>query len=175
MYKADTIDPLVPSSFVQNCSSIILQSLRRNVADIACGSGRNLVPFLSANPTIHAFDINLGALGSFKERYPDAELCTKEVDLCSPHFSLPSRAYSLVILSHFYTRDVFRKVIESVEPKGFLLFETIDDRGMNFLEMPLSGEVQGMLETNFEIKKIVSKEIRLTGRQKLKILAQRIL
>lgn len=168
------ICPFVPSSFIQKCARFIIPGGVGKIADIACGSGRNLVPFLTLNPQVYAYDIDLGRLEGFKALYPEVHLISHQVDLCSDVFQLPEASFSLVILVHFYTKSLFEKVVQCVTPGGFLLFETIDDRGMNFLEMPEHGVVQALLEKDFVIRQIAAKDIKNTGRQKLKICAQRI-
>jgi SAM-dependent methyltransferase len=144
-----------------------------SIADVACGSGRNLLPFLDLKPEIHCYDRNLLALDSFKEDHPETILSCHEVDLLSDEFRLPERAFSLVLMIHFYDEAVFRKAANAVAPQGCFVFESIDNRGGNYLEMPGRGEVSAILEAGFEILSQSITDIDRTDRQKSKILARK--
>jgi len=164
------ISKLRPSTFAQKHANRIAH-LQGQIADIACGSGRNLVPFLQFNLPMYAADIDITRIDALRSEYPDIQLESEELDLLKPNLGLPVESFSLVILVHFFNRSNFKKILASIKPNGFLIFETIDDRGDNYLEMPETGDVQRMLKTDFELIDIVEKDIRNTGRQKLKILA----
>ena len=163
------------SAFVSEQAEIIFSSGLECIADVACGDGRNLTPFLGGKPKVHCYDINVAAISDFKSTHPEIELLCHEVDLLDSDFELPQAAFSLVILVHFYEQNLFRKVIGSIKPGGILLLETIDSHGANYLQLPRKGEVQAMLRPGFEILETRTGDIQETDRQTVKVCARKAL
>ncbi len=165
---------LVPTSFIAKHAELVAARLNGPIADIAGGSGRNLVPFLHTGWPIDSYDIQPDCI--FPEITRKCRLLTQHtMDLLSSDFELPPRKYSLVILVHFYAPALIAKLVASVKLDGLLLLETIDDRRGNYHALPHIGEIFELISGQMHV---LSCQAKPAGpqfdRQVVKLLAERI-
>jgi SAM-dependent methyltransferase len=165
---------LVPTSFIAKHAELLAARLNGPIADVAGGSGRNLVPFLHTGWTIDSYDIQPDCI--FPEITRKCRSLTQHtVDLLSSDFELPLGKYSLVILVHFYSPQLIAKLISSLKPDGLFLLETIDDRRGNYHSLPHIGEIFELISGQMHV---LSYQAKLAGpqldRQVVKLLAERI-
>ena len=165
---------LKPSAFIGQHAEMIGHRVRGPIADVACGSGRNLVPFLRSGQTIDCYDIRENSLDPYIVNVAGPRITQHQVDLLSEKFDLSRSRYGLVLLVHFYSADVLAKIVRSLKPGGFLIVETIDDRGGNYLQLPRAGEVLLAIAPTI---KVLSCQAKLAGpdsvRQVIKLIGER--
>jgi SAM-dependent methyltransferase len=165
--------PLAPSAFIKKQARKIISHLNGPIADLACGSGRNVIPFLQTGLPIFCYDINASHLDFVRKSFANFTVSTQRVDLISPRFTLPENHFSLLILVHFYNRTAFQKMLHSIKAGGFLVFESIAARGGNYLELPGQGEIISMLRKDFRMLEYVHKDVEPLRRETVKLLARK--
>lgn len=164
---------LTPSAFVQKHATFLIGNIDGPIADVACGSGRNLVPFAKLGIPIYAYDLTPTKVEAFIEDLHPRKLQVYAADLRCPSFRFPLDFFSLIINIHFFDPLLFEMFYGALRVGGFLLFETVDNRGGNYLEMPACEEVRNRLSKKFDIVDIHTTCVADTGREKVKVLARK--
>ena len=164
---------LKPSAFITQHSEFIAAHLHGPIADVACGSGRNLLPFLDGKQSIDCYDIRTDCLDPHITAAAGGRLTHHPTDLLGG-FHLPRGKYGLVLLVHFYAPSVLGEVVQALKPGGFLLIETIDDRGGNHHQLPRMGEVFEILAPSVSVLACQAKLAASTvSRQIVKLIGRR--
>ena len=132
---------LKPSSFISEHASFIASRISGPIADIACGSGRNLLPFLDQKRRIDCYDIRPDCIDPYVLNNSGNRLKRYTTDLLASNFSLRQNKYSLIFLVHFYHSTVLTQIVQAIKPGGLLVLETVDNRGGNYVELPHIGEI----------------------------------
>jgi hypothetical protein len=144
------------------------------IADVACGSGRNLIPFTEATQRFDCYDIRAGCIDPYIVQSCGSLLRRFETNLTDKKFKLPRAEYSLVLLVHFYDIAVLNKIVQAVKSGGFFILETIDDRRSNYLQLPLAGEVLSAIASKFKVLRCTAKLAGpLLKQQTIKLVAER--
>ena len=130
------------------------------ICDAACGYGRNGAFFVKRGKHVVFVDIDKDALCSVEEKYvlgkqegshaPFASVVNR--NLISEGWIENPKTFAGVIMVHFYNFKVLRGALQSLVKGGFVYFETIDDRGNNFWELPNRNDILKLLETDFDVK-----------------------
>jgi len=164
---------LTPSAFIAKHAQLIASRITGPIADVACGSGRNLLPFLHSGQRIDCYDICPDCIDPYIVQACGQHLRWYETNLLNANFSLPPAEYSLVFLVHFYNARVVSQIVQTIKPGGLLVLETIDDRRSNYIELPQAGEIFQLI-TPLRILSCVAKPAGpRSDRQVIKLLAQR--
>ena len=148
---------LKPSAFISKHAQLIASRITNPIADIACGSGRNLLPFLQSGQRIDCYDIRPTCIDPYIVKACAQRLRRYEANLLDANFSLPHAEYSLVLLIHFYNAGVVSQIIQAIKPGGLLVLETIDDRRGNYVELPQLGEVFKLITPRLHIVNCAAK------------------
>ena len=147
------------------------------IADIACGYGRNGAFFVDAGFFTIFCDrddaaltfISLGKNVSINGDIDPNLYTTKHVDLLH-NWPFARKSLAGIICVHFYHLPLIPYIISSLIDDGFFYFETIDNRGMNYLELPRSSDnLRELLYTYFDVE-ISSFTTHQNGRQTIKFL-----
>lgn len=164
---------LKPSSFIFKHTKLITSRVTGPIADIACGSGRNLLPFLQCGQRIDCYDVRPDCLDAYIIRACDPRLRRYEANLLDVNFSLLQKEYCLVLLVHFYNAKVVSQIVQAVRPGGLFVLETIDDRRGNDVELPRVGEVFNLITPYLNILHCAAKPAGPNlGRQVIKLIAE---
>ena len=164
---------LKPSAFVAKHASLIASRINGPIADIACGSGRNLLPFLDSGQRIECYDILPDCIDPYVLNSCGGHLRWYETNLLQKNFSLRQAEYSLIMLIHFYDVRVLSQIVPAIKPGGLLVLETVDDRGGNYFELPKAGDIFKLIAS----LRVLSCTAKAAGpsadRQVVKIIAER--
>jgi hypothetical protein len=96
-----------------------------------------------------------------------------QTDLLASNFSLRKDEYSLIFLVHFYHSAVLTQIVRAIKPGGFLVLETVDNRGGNYLELPHVGEIFRLISALRIINCIATPSGPKADRQVVKLIAER--
>jgi len=85
---------------------------------------------------------------------PDAEIAKRltliKMDLVADPWPFGERTIGGIVLVDFLDRSLFQFFEQSLVLGGYLLIETISNRGGNYLELPRAGELRKAFERSFE-------------------------
>ena len=141
-----------PSPLVKKFANVIANATSGYpIIDVACGAGRNAFYLAQLGCTVICIDRDLSRL---KERRPDAEISKRltfiEMDLVADPWPFGERTIGGIVLVDFLDRSLFQFVERSLVTGGYLLIETISNRGGNYLELPSAGELRKAFERSLE-------------------------
>ena len=114
-----------PSSFLADHIQMVLTlAPGRKALDIACGEGRNSIFLAQKGFTVTSLDISEEGLAKGEEWAirEGLEIAFSCVDLESFEFT---ERYDLIINFNFLLRNLIPKMIETLNPGGLLLFDSI--------------------------------------------------
>ncbi len=121
------------------------------VIDVACGAGRNAFYLAYLGCTVICIDRDLSTL---RQNLVHPELSKRltliEMDLLADPWPFQERMIGGIVLVDFLDRSLFRFFQRSLITGGYLLIETISNRGGNYLELPKASELRQTLEKSFE-------------------------
>ena len=121
------------------------------IIDVACGSGRNAFYLAHFGCTVICVDRDLSRL---KLRLQDAQISKRlrliEMDLLADPWPFVERTIGGIVLVDFLDRALFRFFERSLIPGGYLLIETISNRGGKYLELPTAGQLRKAFERSLE-------------------------
>jgi hypothetical protein len=66
-------------------------------------------------------------------------------DLAGEHLPFPPRSFGLVLIIDFFPTDITHAA-DLIAPGGYLFFESIQNRGENYLELPRAGQLRAALK-----------------------------
>ena len=164
---------LESSGFVHKCVSH-LPNIERPVLDIACGYGRNGLEILKAGYRCVFCDVDINCLREIRLSSSFApyrqNYCLKRIDFDKDSWPFPENSCAGIINIHYYNYKLISFFTRSICQGGFLLIETIDNRGNNYLELPESGLLYDLLKPEYDLLYYSEGKIRY-GRVKVKLLA----
>ncbi|UXH80920.1 class I SAM-dependent methyltransferase [Roseateles amylovorans] len=131
--------------------------------DLACGSGRHLIPLAEAGLRVTGVDRDAAALTGLRARLPASELI--EADIEAGPWPLGDRVFDLVVVTNYLWRPLFPNIADAVAPGGWLIYETFTD-GQQHIGRPSRPEFllrPGELLTAFGGLRIVAFEDGFTG------------
>lgn len=151
--------------------------MNRPIVDVGCGYGRNGLEVLKAGGKCVFCDIDTKCLQSIKDSnvFFDyrGNYCLKQIDFEKEPWPFPPDSCGGIINVHYYNRKLIEGFISSIRVGGFLLIETIDNRGGNHFELPMVGYLRYQIMPHFKI--IYYKEGKpKEGKAKVKLFAIRI-
>lgn len=93
-------------------------------------------------------------LSRLKSRLPDQQILKRiklvEMDLLANPWPFGEGTIGGIMLVDFLDTSLFRLLERSLIAGGYLLIETISNRGGNYLELPKADEVRKAFEKSFE-------------------------
>lgn len=140
----------MPSPFVVKYAEVIAIHAPGPIADVACGYGRNTKFFVDAGCHVYCIDRNTEALTSIAHKYTQEQVTPYEMDFSIQPWPFKPETLGAVINVHYYQKDLVECFAESLKPGGYLLIESIDGRGGNYLELPPEGFIKSKLQ-GFEL------------------------
>jgi SAM-dependent methyltransferase len=151
---------LTPSPFVKRfISRIAKASFGKAVLDVACGSGRNAMPFAQLGCNVICIDKDLASFKFQRLRLRGTSagrsfngISLRQVDLCRDLWPFGACAFGSIINVHFLLPSLFPAFENSLSPGGYLLIETVPGCGGNYLQLPKVGEVISAFERAFVIE-----------------------
>jgi len=132
----DRFDGDPPSDFVAEWAARIVRETpaRRRALDIATGRGRHALLLAGLGLRVFGVDANCDALHIAKSRAISGglRLALWCADLTS--FSLPRRAFDLIVVTRYLQRDLFPAIRESLSANGVVIYETftVNQRALGF-------------------------------------------
>lgn len=152
--------PFAPSSFMVESSKIIrdffgldsaTESKRPLALDIACGNGRHSLLLAQMGFSVEAIDISSVAL-EFIANKPHITPILADFD----NFALESSKYALVLNSLFLDRRLFPQMLNALQKRAMVLFETFIDVESSAISSPralYNGELESIFskDSGFEV------------------------
>ena len=108
---------LPPSPWVQRFGSPLAPGCQ--VLDVACGAGRHVRWFAQRGCRVTALDRDAAALEPLR-----AIAEVQVADLEQGPWPLPGRRFDAVVVTHYLWRALWPALLESIAPRGWLLYET---------------------------------------------------
>lgn len=141
-----------PSALVLHFAEVIAQNSPGPVADVACGYGRNALYLGERGCSVYCLDNNAEALATIANLSPKTgQLYPVLIDLQTEAWPFKSDALNAVINVHYFRPELLPQFIESLISGGYLLIETIENRGQNYLSLPKQNFILDQLKDSFEI------------------------
>lgn len=149
-----------PSPLVRRFASKIAEASRGlPILDVACGSGRNAMPFISLGCPVICVDHDLsrlldGRLSDFHDLSAAASprLAFRQMDLAKDIWPFDVSSMGGIINIHFFLPRLLSDFERSLSPGGYLLLETVPGCGGNYLELPKAGFTRANLEKTFDFE-----------------------
>ncbi len=131
------------------------------IVDLACGYGRNGAAFVEKGRKVCFVDKNADALEFIRNGVGvgcsgdlNVQLIkTLQRDLCNDVLPFNAESIAGLVVVHYFDEDVIEALLKCLKHKGFLYYESIDDRGGNYHELPNAGWFKSKLERDFKILK----------------------
>jgi SAM-dependent methyltransferase len=91
--------------------------------DLACGAGRNALYLAEHGWRVTAIDGSQTAIEIVRQRAAarGLKLDTQVVDLTAPGFTIPEKAFDLVLIAYYLQRDLFPKAKAATKIGGILI------------------------------------------------------
>lgn len=132
------------------------------VADYGCGYGRHTLPLAIHGFNVVALDSDLNRLNyiqnnkndyltSLNLKYTIGSIQLVHSDIINYEVPIEDERLSGAVCIHFPDYEILKKIIPSIEPNGFLLFETFDSHGLNYELLPEIGYLRELFERDFTI------------------------
>lgn len=118
--------------------------------DLGCGYGRNSVLLSKHFANVISADFSYKSFSdlwylNYKNIHP-------VILDCGELLPFLNNTFSAVIVVHLYHENLIANLIDTIQPEGFFVYESITGNGGNWRELSLSGEVKRLLEKQFIIK-----------------------
>lgn len=149
-----------PSRLLVHFAEEIAAKARGVIIDVPCGYGRNAAYLSSYGLSVICIDNCHNALETIKAgrglsttaSYKPELLVPMNLDLVGDLWPFGEETIGAAINVHYYTPLLFGNLIRSISIDGYLLLETIDGHGTNYLELPQHGFVMSNIIDSFEIR-----------------------
>jgi SAM-dependent methyltransferase len=124
-----TPNGVAPSDWVKRFISLIPQTEKGFVLDLACGSGRHSKLALDQGCQVLAVDLNTSPILELKQSLPihlQNRLQVLELDLEAPDFPLLPGAYPIngVMVTNYLYRPHIQQLLDLILPSGVIIYET---------------------------------------------------
>lgn len=140
-----------PSSFVLNCLHHKSIELGGKVLDLACGYGRHTHLLRSQGFSVISCDLDTDGLSNIKQYVTDSSCVCLDA---SKELPFLNNAFNLVVVIHYVDKGLLSRIARLISSGGFLIYETYGGQGENWLTLPLKGEIEDELGTQFSIIKL---------------------
>ena len=109
-----------PSSWLKYCLDNFVQH-KKTALDLACGKGRNSLLLASYGFNVSSIDINKEFLKCFSDN--KIKKIEKDVEK-NDNWPLSNNGFDIIVVTNFLNRKIFPLIISSMNPCGFLIYET---------------------------------------------------
>lgn len=162
--RADGMTPrgLEPSLFVRRCARQIAEASHGvPIVDLACGSGRNAIPFARLGCTVICLDRDLESLYRTRDALSNRRVAGRSLashlvplqsDLANDPWPFSPRTLGGIVNVHYLDNRLFPKFAKSMQSGAYLLLETISGHGGNYLDLPKRGDLRSALEQAFALE-----------------------
>ena len=121
------------------------------ILDAPCGYGRHAFLLANMGCKVTCVDIDEKALDCVESNrkeygFRKNQIVTKRLDLQKYTLTLPENSFGAIVNIHYYQHNLLAKFIELLTPNGYLYFETPDNRGKNYLDLPIKGIIRNEIE-----------------------------
>jgi SAM-dependent methyltransferase len=148
-----------PSKFLAKYAEEIVSNSNGAIIDVPCGYGRNAAYIASLGVPVVCIDINDEALKFIESSVSlttassnnPNKLITLKLDLINDPWPFRDESIGAIINVHFFNKRAMGLFLKSLKIGGYVLIETIDGHGRNYLELPIQGFIRGELADAFEI------------------------
>jgi SAM-dependent methyltransferase len=148
---------LAPSQTVKTFGKEIVHAARGlPILDVACGRGRNSAWISHLGGHVVGIDINLRPLKTAGDYAGDTTLAHAfrqvellELDLIRGVWPYPPSSVGGIVNIHFLHRPLLMAFSRSLVSGGFLVLETVEARGGNYLQLPEAGALRDTLADFF--------------------------
>jgi SAM-dependent methyltransferase len=160
------IQPM-PSNFLAKYGEEVALNSKGIIVDFPSGYGRNAAYIASFGVPVLCIDFNEDALEFIKlganlttARLNNPNLHTiLKLDLLNDPWPFKDESIGAIINIYFFNPKVMGFFLKSFTIGGFLLLETIDGHGRNYLELPSEGFIKRKLGDAFDIKYFKEKKV----------------
>jgi SAM-dependent methyltransferase len=130
----------------------------RPILDVACGGGRNavLVAFLGGNVICIDKDLSrltaqLIALQATGLARACSRITPLALDLICDEWPFLPQSAGGILNVHFLHGNLFPVFARSIAQGGYLLLETVQNRGENYRQLPRAGTLRSAFESSFAL------------------------
>jgi 2-polyprenyl-3-methyl-5-hydroxy-6-metoxy-1,4-benzoquinol methylase len=120
-----------------------------SVMDAPCGFGRNSIYLAQLGANVVAVDVDHDCLDYIESTGQDG-IVTVEADLLRG-WTFKHSEFSCIVNIHWVQLSLFENFAHSLSSGGLLFFESYENRGGNYLELPRRGQVLRKLKKFFDV------------------------
>ena len=109
-----------PSKWLKYCLNNLVKQ-KKTALDLACGRGRNSLLLASYGFNVTSVDINSEYLKYFSNN--KVKKIEKDIEK-TDNWPLSNNGFDIIVVTNFLNRSIFPLIINSINPCGFLIYET---------------------------------------------------
>ena len=109
-----------PSKWLKYCLNNLVKQ-KKTALDLACGRGRNSLLLASYGFNVTSVDINSEYLKCFSSN--KVKKIEKDIEK-TDNWPLSDNGFDIIVVTNFLNRSIFPLIINSINPCGFLIYET---------------------------------------------------
>ena len=109
-----------PSKWLKYCLNNFVKH-KKTALDLACGRGRNSLLLASYGFNVTSVDINSEYLKCFSSN--KVKKIEKDIEK-TDNWPLSDNGFDIIVVTNFLNRSIFPLIISSINPSGFLIYET---------------------------------------------------
>ena len=162
-----------PSPYVSSWLTKIVQLDQyplRLCLDLASGFGRHSILASKYFENVVAVDNGEKVSTSrWHEKYDNIYFLRS--DLTEP-LPFHLHQFDLVLLIHYYDEKIVNRIWENLKYGGFLILETVDNRGGNWQDLPIYSEFISLLDSRF---KIIDRQLELIEKKPARLRVKAVL
>lgn len=137
-----------PSKFLVDALSCLQIPKNKPVLDLACGYGRNSLHLASFGYRIYAADHDQDV---FKNKWFEQNHIQPLILNARATLPFKSESFSLVVVIHYFSKDILEQIINLVCDGGFIIYESYGAHGRNWMVLPIQNQFQNELKNKFEL------------------------
>ena len=111
---------LKPSEWIKHYCSKYHQ--KTNVLDLACGTGRHSIYLLKLGFKVTAIDKNIDHISFIKHK--NFTVLNYDLEKEKKNWPFNNKKFGIIIVTNYLYRSIFYNIINSLNIKGLLLYET---------------------------------------------------
>ena len=110
-----------------------IQKIPKNslLLDLACGNGRHSIVAQKHNLIVTAVDINENKLSRL-QNINNIMLVKCNLEKEKFNWSFKKNIFDAILVTNYLYRPIFQKIIYSIKPRGYLIYETFTEENINF-------------------------------------------
>jgi SAM-dependent methyltransferase len=154
-----------PSKLLAKYAAEIAQNADGLILDVACGYGRNAICLASFDVPVICLDNDALALESVAAENERAGsgviglLTTRAIDLQRDAWPYAANSIGAIISVDCVFHELVDRFASSLKIGGYLLIETIDGHGGNYLSLPEPGFFKRILQNTFAFRHFAERRV----------------